>query len=146
MSKSTIHTARSLFYIIIISGLLSLTSFVILLIWNNSIAKEFELVEISFLEAVGIVAFVYVIYFGIHFGKGKCQDDAVEDNLSVENKESDKMSYVNEIQALDLLKNVPESERKNLKDFIARCCGFRDLPVIKQKTIHTTISTEEKHF
>lgn len=146
MSKSTIHTARSLFYIIIISGLLSLTSFVIYLIWNNSVVKEFEMAEISFLEAVGIVAFVYVIYFGFHFGREKCQDDTVEDNMSEQKNVTDKMSYKDTSNALDLVENIPDSERKNLKDFISRCCGFSDIPEMKQKTMHRTIRAEEKHF
>ncbi|GEM_PF-2141071 len=146
MSKLTIHTARSLFYIIIISGLLSLTSFVIYLIWNNSVVKEFEMAEISFLEAVGIVAFVYVIYFGLHFGRGKCQDDTVEDNMSGQKIVTDKMSYKDTSNVLDLMENIPDSERKNLKDFISRCCGFNDIPEMKQKTIHKTIKAEEKHF
>lgn len=146
MSKSTIHTARSLFYIIIISGLLSLTSFVIFLIWNNSISKEFDMAEISFLEAVGIVAFVYVIYFGLHFGREKCQDDTVEDNMSEQKNVTDKMSYTDDGEALDLMENIPDSERKNLKDFISRCCGFSDIPEMKQKPMHRTIRAEEKHF
>jgi hypothetical protein len=139
MSTGTIHKARSIFYIIIISGLLSLTSFVIMLVWNNSLSFHLDMEEISFLEAVGLVAFVYVVYFGIKFGEAKCNNDSKEVNLSDTTDISDKMSYADEMIAKDLLKNVPENEREDLKDFIARCCGFQDIPKTKQNAIQKTI-------
>ncbi len=140
MSSGTIHKARSIFYIIIISGLLSLTSIVIMLVWNNSLSLHLDMEEISFLEAVGLVAFVYVIYFGIRFGQAKRHYDSKEDDLSGNTFTSDKMSYADEIIAKDLLKKVPDAERDVLKDFIARCCGFQDIPKAKQAAIKHTIN------
>lgn len=144
MSKKRINKARSIIYIFIISGLLSLTSIVILLVWNNTISPKLEIAELTFLEAVGIVAFVYVIYFGINFGSAECQDDTKDVIMADKKMANDKMSYADELIQNDLLKNVPESERQDLKEFIARCCGIKSKQEKSENSLRVNIDSTEK--
>ena len=111
-----------------------------MLVWNNSLSFHLNMEEISFLEAVGVVAFVYVIYFGIKFGESKCNNGSKKDIMTEEPATADKMSYADEMIAKDLLKNVPEAEREDLKDFIARCCGFQDIPQTGNNTMRRSIN------
>ncbi len=144
MQKATINKARSIFYIITISGLLSLTSFVILLIWNNSIIGVIEASEISFLEAVGIVAFVYVIYFGIQYGSNNCKDDTIDENLSVKKEKSDKMSERDSEFVNSILKNIPQSERGKLKEFLATCIEKDNQDTSVPESVQAGLGVKEK--
>ena len=66
--------ARSIFYIIFVSGLLALISIIILLAWNLVISQIFTIKSIAFFEATGIASFFYVIYFGFRYGFGRSVD------------------------------------------------------------------------
>lgn len=114
--------ARTIFYIIFVSGLLSLTSTAIMLIWNNTITKLLELASITFLEAVGIVSFVYVIYFGIKFGDSAKNDILAEESLQ-ESHNCDKRAA--SIPGPVLNKLDPQ-EKKQMIDLLNRCCGYND--------------------
>ncbi len=118
--------ARSIFYIVLISGLLSLTSFVIEFIWNHTFIKLFGVPTISFLESVGIVAFVYVVYFGIKFGED-CQND--EDNEVYESKRhtNDNFTYSSSKTSTlnsEIINKLPQTEKKEILHFVSRCCGM----------------------
>jgi hypothetical protein len=144
MQKTTTNKARSIFYIITISGLLSLTSFVILLIWNNSIIQIIEISEISFLEAVGIVAFVYVIYFGIQYGTENCKNDTKYANMTDNTEPSDKLSEKDNEFVKNILKTIPKSERRKLKDFLASCIEKDSKDESLHDSVHANLSIKEK--
>ena len=60
--------ARSIFFIFFIGGLFLLLSMLLESLCNNFIFKKFHVPCINTMEAAGIVAFVYIIFFGIKFG------------------------------------------------------------------------------
>jgi hypothetical protein len=113
--------ARSVFYIIFISGLLSLTSTAIMLIWNSTIIKLLELASITFLEAVGIVSFVYVVYFGIKFGEQTLVDKMSEEKLPYSHAH-DKTSCGVDPSMLNRLSPVDKQE---MIELLGKCCGYK---------------------
>jgi hypothetical protein len=118
--------ARSIFYIVLISGLLSLTSFVIEFIWNNTFIKLLGVPQITFLESVGIVAFVYVIYFGIKFGQD-CQDDEVIEENETKRHTTDNFTYSPSPKSKlnsEIINNLPQTEKQEILEFVSRCCGI----------------------
>lgn len=73
VSKDNIKTttekiARSIFFILFIGGLFLFLSFALENICNRMIFDTFQIPCINTLEAAGIVAFIYIIVYGILFG------------------------------------------------------------------------------
>lgn len=130
MIKTANNKARSAFYIVFVSGLLSATSFIIMMIWNNSISGYFNYSELSFLECVGIVSFVYVIYFGIKFGHEECKKDRKNENLTEQKNKSANMSNsflhhkpMNNISK-ELLSKISAKDKEEINSLLSKCCGF----------------------
>ena len=118
--------ARSIFYIILISGLLSLTSIIIEFVWNHTFIKLFGFERITFLESVGIVAFVYVIYFGIKFGADtETEQEMMHDD---DNSElNDNLAFQNATRSNlkpEIIKSLPNDDKKEMLNFVSRCCGM----------------------
>lgn len=119
-------TARSIFYIAFIGGLLSLTSLTVMLVWNYSISVRYVFPHISFLEACGAVAFVYVVYFGVKFGTQGQKDTSSATNADIR-QTTDNMSTPSPKLKPDLLKNISSEEKKELTEFVNRCCGYSNV-------------------
>lgn len=118
--------ARSIFYIVLISGLLSLTSFVIEFVWNHTFIKLFGVPPITFLESVGIVAFVYVIYFGIKFGED-CQDDEITEENETKRHATDNFTYTTASSSRlnpEIINSLPQTEKQEILQFVSKCCGI----------------------
>jgi hypothetical protein len=123
--------ARSVFYIIFISGLLSLTSFIVGLVWNYSFTAHLNFSEITFLESVGIVSFVYIIYFGIKFGEASWLNDTHSANKSDSNIQHDIMTEKHNSTTRnekcinrDSFSRLPDDEKKELQELVSKCCGI----------------------
>lgn len=69
MSLLTTKTARSIFYLGCIGGLLVVNSAVVTIAWNEIVAEDTEERQISFLEGTGITAFAYVAVSAIRFSR-----------------------------------------------------------------------------
>ena len=148
MNNKIGRKARSVFYIIFISGLLSLTSWIVEILWDLSLYKFFNLSQISFLESVGIVSFVYIIYFGIKFGEASWQNDMKTEKMSERESKTDKMSDNNSGNKKrndanpinpEILRKLPEEDRQELKNLVSKCCGMpiNDNPL--QSSFHRRI-------
>lgn len=124
MTTGIKNKARSIMYILIIGGLLSSTAVIIMLVWNKTLSGYFQSVQISFLESVGLVSFVYVIYYGIKFGHESCQNDVKTDIAAERKSSSDKMTEFPSKISSDLLKKIPDENKKEFKEFISKCCGM----------------------
>lgn len=61
-------TARSIFFIFFIGGLFLFISIIFEHFCNEMIFESFKMPCINTLEAAGIIAFGYIIYYGIRFG------------------------------------------------------------------------------
>ncbi len=109
--------ARSVFFIIFTGGLLLFSSIVFANVCNIAILESLELPCLNYLESAGILAFVYVIGFGIKFGLGK---------KSLTNSLVTKLQKTaNTDKLVDNLKKMSENEKELLKQQLADCCGIK---------------------
>lgn len=123
--------ARSIFYIVFVGGLLSLSAIVLMISWNTGITNLFDTNPITFLESIGILALVYVIYFGIQFGKSSANV-----NLSSFTKSKSQTSDINtEVLNSETLNKLNNSEKEELREFVNRCCGYKNSNDIGNKEI-----------
>ena len=129
-------TARSVFYIIFVSGLLSLTSFSLMIIWDYFTINNPRIHQISFLEAVGICAFVYVIYFGVKFGEHRQNVADYEEYRSNGQPPVKKSQPINP----EIINKIPESQKQEMLHFISRCCGMEN----NISTLHSSFRTSHQ--
>lgn len=62
------RTARTTFFIMFVGGLYFLSSYLLSLLCNKLIFGVFQMPCINTLESSGIIAFLFIIFFGIKFG------------------------------------------------------------------------------
>ena len=130
-------TARSIIYIFFISGLLTSTSLIIMILWNLTLSHLIQWGHMTFLESVGIVSFVYVIYFGIKFGENSVNDNSSLKSMTSFHHPDRKSSKI----PLETLNKVPEDEKQELMEFISRCVGEKKLK--NADTPHSSFSRHQ---
>lgn len=134
--------ARSIFYILFVGGLLALSSFILMISWNSGITNLFNAEPISFLESIGILALVYVIYFGIQFGKS-----STDVNLSYFSKSKSHISDINsDIISSETLNKLKNSEKEELRDLVNRCCGYKNSSELSNKDVSYSNSSGKSDF
>lgn len=109
--------ARSVFFIIFTGGLLLFSSIVFANVCNIAFLKTLGLPCLNYLESAGIIAFIYVIGFGIKFGLGK---KSLTNSLVTKLQNS-----ANPDKLVDNLKKMSEKEKEILKQQLADCCGIK---------------------
>ena len=62
------------------AGLLKISGLAIAWMWNNVFTQFFQIPYISTLEAVGVFAFVYLVYSGFRFGFANMNDNLAKIN------------------------------------------------------------------
>lgn len=129
--------ARSIFYIVFVGGLLSLSAFILMISWNSGITNLFDANPISFLESIGILALVYVIYFGIQFGKS-CSNVNLSSFTKTKCQHSDNNS---EILSSEMLNKLNNNEKEELREFVNRCCGYKNSPDLTPKEVSYSNTT-----
>lgn len=139
------RTARAIFYIVSIGGLLFCSSGTIWALWNMFLSKYQTIPDLSMLEAAGLVAVAYVITSGIQ--------SAVEDD-------TDKPSRMNPPQfqrrpemaeklkpekhfVEESCKNMTPEQRKALVAELGKCCGKVQTNALKTDTVLKPITQEE---
>lgn len=134
--------ARSIFYILFVGGLLALSSFILMISWNSGITNLFNAEPISFLESIGILALVYVIYFGIQFGKS-----STDVNLSYFSKSKSHITDINsDIISSETLNKLKNSEKEELRDLVNRCCGYKNSSELSNKDVSYSNSSGKSDF
>jgi hypothetical protein len=119
---------KAIIYILIFAGLLKVSGSIFAWLWNSQLIKYFELERISSLEAVGIIAFLYLVYTGVKFGF---------DSFFNLNKRHDIMSPGNMPQCrncekmaeplpLKYARIMTKEEKDKLKEALAKCCGIQN--------------------
>ena len=108
--------ARSVFFIGFTGGLLLFSSIVFANVCNITLLNSFELPCLNYLESAGILAFVYVIVFGIKFGFSKTD---LTNTLMSKFQNSDKS-----VKIVENLKKMSAEEKLILKQELADCCGM----------------------
>lgn len=58
---------KTVLYLLVVGGLLLISSFIIMFIWNNLISS-FNVLPITYLEAMGINAILYVLVYSVSYG------------------------------------------------------------------------------
>ncbi|GAB5465280.1 MAG: hypothetical protein Kapaf2KO_07160 [Candidatus Kapaibacteriales bacterium] len=126
-AKPANKLARSLFFIVFVGGLLFMASFIISYIFNHYLSfKYFNGARFTILEIAGIIAFVYVLAFGIRFGFKSSQP--VINRFSNQNRneeEEDCHEIENKLKSnIDMLS---ANEKEQLKRKLAEICGTHKL-------------------
>jgi len=112
--------ARSIFYIIFVSGLFFLISISCEFFCNQIMAKCFDLPEITLLESAGVFAFVYIVYHGIKFGTNKISNSPKD---SMPNMQDNANMAANE--TLKTIQNLTQEQKEQLKSELAKKCGIQ---------------------
>ena len=109
-------TARSIFFIVFVGGLLTLGAVLMEFLWNSLLTNIIPFKPFTFLESVGILSFLYVIYFGIRFGKKKCKYDKSSEYTSKLHKNNDEMT---DMFSQDFINSLSDKELHSLKKAIS---------------------------
>lgn len=130
---------KSLIYILIFAGLLKVSGLLLEWIWNDYLVYNYGLEPISFLEAAGILAFLYLVYAGVKFGFdniSSLNNISTLNNLSslnifnnkdiknIENKDDCNDCNRYEKSFIMRSKFMSEDEKERLKEALAKCCGL----------------------
>lgn len=129
------NVLKSILYIIFFAGFLKLSGMLLTWIWNSYLTTALNLEDITFLESVGIIAFLYLVYSGIKFGFISLTDkNYMHDKTSADNQFNAKNyeTFLHNNIANNLNK-MSKSEKEKLKETIAECCGFRHIPSKNKK-------------
>lgn len=141
---------KSLLYILIFAGLLKVSGILLEWIWNDYLVISYGLEPITFLEAAGILAFLYLVYAGVKFGF---------DNLTTLNNfssfnlfsqkntiktDSDECVECNKYEKSFIMRSkfMSEDEKERLREALAKCCGMNHIP----HNQFTTQKIQIKHF
>lgn len=119
------NALRAIIYIFLFAGTLKLIALAFQWGWNNLLRERYGLEYLTFLESVGILAFIYLIYAGIKFG---FENIGINDN--------NKPGLMKECLSCQLkpegtpsnqsAKNKLSAEEKELlSQYIAKCCGMK---------------------
>lgn len=111
--------ARTTFFIVFVGGLFLFSAMSFENLCNRVIFNYFHVPCISTLEAAGMIAFAYIIYFGVKFGLKKRPDTLTEEDLS-KSHISDNLSET----CKENLKNMSEHEKTELQKKLQNSLGF----------------------
>jgi hypothetical protein len=138
---------KAIIYILIFAGFLKIGGLVFAWLWNSYLIRYFQLEHISFLEAVGMIAFLYLVYTGVKFGF---------DSILSLNKQPDKMSPGNMPQCrncermaeplpIKYARIMTQDEKDKLKEALAKCCGLPNTTQISStpQTLNLHITKKE---
>jgi len=128
MKSLKYNVLKSIIYILIFAGLLKLSGLIISWFWNEILVKNYNFHPITFLEATGILAFLYLVFAGVKFGFDNISNMNLFNSKELKPgnlpqcKECDKVqsSYILRSKLLSL------EEKERLKEAIAKCCGMNN--------------------
>ena len=112
---------RSLLYIAVFAGLLKLSAMTFTWFWNNVFNAYIELPIVNQLEAVGIIAFIYLILTGIKFGFGAI----TEKNNNISDSICEGCEKVRNSLVVEKARSLSNEDKEQLKSAIAKCCGIQ---------------------
>lgn len=107
------RTARTTFFIMFVGGLYFLSSYLLSLLCNKLIFGVIQIPCINTLESSGIIAFLFIIFFGIKFGL-KYNDNRTLNNPN--NKPNNQYNY-SSIQNNSTVAQTNLSYKTNLNNF-----------------------------
>ncbi len=114
------NAARSVIFILFTAGLLCVLSFIISYGFELLLSEYLDVRPPGFLESAGIVAFVYVIFFGINFGNKKCTDKMAASGSK------NKIVQRNTVESTgsSCAEELSSRQKRELCDILAKSCGF----------------------
>ena len=122
---------KSLIYILIFASLLKVGALLLSWFWNDFLTVSIGLSPISVLEAVGVIAFIYLLYTGVRFGFENLS------NLNIFNNQNERLKpgtlpqckecrQANNPAYITNLKSMSVEDKEKLKEVIAKCCGLKN--------------------
>lgn len=124
---------KSIIYILIFAGLLKVSGLLLEWIWNDYLVYNYGLKPISFLEAAGILAFLYLVYAGVKFGFDNISTLNNFSSLNIFNprdkkniETNDDCNDCNKYEKSFIMRSkfMTEDEKERLREALAKCCGL----------------------
>ncbi len=124
---------KSLIYILIFAGLLKVSGLLLEWIWNDYFVYNYGAKPITFLEAAGILAFLYLVYAGVKFGFDNLTTLNNFSSLNFFNQKEksykDPNSDCDDCNKYDSSfimrsKFMSADEKERLREALAKCCGM----------------------
>lgn len=117
--------ARSAFFVFFVGGLFTFLSICAAHIYNMFSTDQDAMPEMNNLEMAGVLAFGYIIYYGIRFGWKNSSIDVKAPLYDTFTETSNDCADLSEHYRENINK-MSEEEKKLLKKRIADKCGFEE--------------------
>ncbi len=115
---------RAILYIVIFAALLKLSGMTVVWFWNKFLLKLGNFEPITFLESVGIVTFVYLVFAGIRFGFASYNERPLNIRTPGSMPECQECAKIAQQNGIATLRSLSKEEKERLKEAIAKCCGI----------------------
>ncbi len=119
MKILTTKFARSVFYILFIGGLFISQAIMLSILWTLVGKEIFGSFSLNILEAGGIVALSYVVYFGIRFGI-KHEPDSLSSEKTTIHQHNDNLSGS---RTIEVVRQLSKQEKCALKIALNSICN-----------------------
>jgi hypothetical protein len=135
------RTARAVLYIVSIGGLLFCSAGLIWGMWNVFLSKHETVPDLSFLEAMGLIAVAYVITSGVQFANEDADKPSRLKQTILQKRDEMAVKLKPERHFVeDACKNMTPEQRKQLIEELGKCCGKN-----KSESLKTEIVVTPKH-
>lgn len=106
--------------------LLKLSAIIVTWLWNSYLIRHSDLEPIKFLEAVGLVAFGYLVFAGIRFGFNQYElsQKKIEMMSNGEIPNCKECAKASESATLLKIRSFDREDQEKLKETIAKYCGI----------------------
>jgi len=128
---------KAILHMLFFAVLLKLSAILVTWLWNSYLIRHSDLEPISFLEAVGIVAFGYLVFAGIRFGFNQYELSQKKIDLLVSDDipNCKECAKANESATVLKIRSFAREDQEKLKETIAKYCG------INHKTLNNSSHT-----
>ncbi|MCO5250202.1 MAG: hypothetical protein M9949_02125 [Candidatus Kapabacteria bacterium] len=117
---------KAILHMLFFAVLLKVSALVLTWFWNSYLIRYSDLEPINFLEAVGVVAFGYLVFAGIRFGFNQYElaQQKIDILASEDIPNCKECAKANEYATLSKIRNFNRADQEKLKEAIAKYCGI----------------------
>ncbi|PKL85338.1 MAG: hypothetical protein CVV22_08725 [Ignavibacteriae bacterium HGW-Ignavibacteriae-1] len=117
---------KAILHMLFFAVLLKVSALVLTWFWNSYLIRYSDLEPINSLEAVGVVAFGYLVFAGIRFGFNQYELSQQKIDLlaSEEIPNCKECAKATESATLSKIRNFDRDDQEKLKETIAKYCGI----------------------
>ncbi len=139
---------KAILHMLFFAVLLKLSAFVLTWFWNSYLIRYSGLEPVTFLEAVGVVAFGYLVYAGIRFGFDQYElaQQKIDLLASEETPNCKECAKAKESATLSKIRNFDSDDQEKLKETIAKYCGINHNPLKNNSNTASNTPYRKSHL